>query len=227
MPDISLIEGLFAGKPQPYGKRRTLSSIEKKPYNLLNIAKLGAFEDEQGNKKLHGGTFMAVHQYGQNSYKLLQENFPEIAGKFVAGSIGENISAPNMNEANVFIGDEYKIGGAVLKVVSPRAPCSRINERYGKPKIDQFIASRGITGWYYSVVQEGRAHLGDNVELVHRLDSPVSVKQIWQIRHLKEKIEHPEKALEIADHALQQDALSPEWKGHLSRSMKNIKRLFI
>lgn len=225
MSVISLVEGLFAGKPQPYGKRKTLSSIEKTPHSMLNMGKLGAFEDEQGNKKLHGGPFMACHQYAQASYKLLQENFPEIAGKFFYGSIGENVSAPSMNENSVFIGDEYKLGSTVLRVVSPRAPCSRINERYGKTKIDQFIAQHGITGWYYSVVEEGRVHLGDKIELIKRLDSPVSVKQVWQIRNLKEQVNDPGLALKLAYHALQQKALSPEWQGHLNRTIKKIQRL--
>ena len=37
MQQIGLVEGLFAGKPQPFGSRGSASSIIKKPHSRLNI----------------------------------------------------------------------------------------------------------------------------------------------------------------------------------------------
>jgi len=65
------ITTLFAGKPQAFGPRKSLSSIVKTPYEQLQIESTGAREDEQGNKKLHGGVQMALHQYAQESYEVL------------------------------------------------------------------------------------------------------------------------------------------------------------
>ena len=55
------VEALCAGKPQQFGARQSPSSIIKKPFEQLNVKLDGAIEDEQSNKKLHGGPEMARH----------------------------------------------------------------------------------------------------------------------------------------------------------------------
>lgn len=217
---------LFAGKPQAFGPRRSPSSIIKSPHTVLNINKEGALEDEQGNKKLHGGPYMALHQYAQESYPILASEFPNTKVNFCIGSIGENISVPEMNESNVFIGDHYAIGSVVLQVVSPRAPCSMINHRYGKKKIDQYIAKLGLTGWYFSVVQEGQIKCDDQVSLIDRTPEQVSVGDIWRLRNIKNTLNESTDIDECSEQlniALSITALSPEWQGHLSRVKSFLK----
>ncbi|MFT4732605.1 MAG: MOSC domain-containing protein YiiM [Gammaproteobacteria bacterium] len=183
-----LVDALFAGKPQAFGPRRSPSSIIKEQFEQLHIELDGASNDEQGNKKLHGGPEMAMHQYSQESYKALKDQFPGIAHKLIFGSIGENISAPTMNDENVFIGDTYRIGGVVLQVNSPRAPCSKINQRYGVKNMDLFIAEKGITGWYYRVIETGIMQVGDRITLEHRLQKTTSIRNIMRLTRSKDKI---------------------------------------
>ena len=175
------VEALFAGKPRPFGPRQSPSSIIKQPFTELNVMHDGAVEDEQGNKKLHGGPEMAMHQFAQESYAILKKQFPAIASKLVLGSIGENISAADMSDTTVFIGDVYRIGEVVLEVNSPRAPCSKINQRYAEKNIDLFIAEHGITGWYYRVIETGKMCIGDKFELQHRLSRTCSIKEIMRL----------------------------------------------
>jgi MOSC domain-containing protein YiiM len=217
MKSLSVIEHLYAGKPQPFGPRQTPSSIIKQAHHTLNVKFEGALEDEQGNKKLHGGPYMALHQFAQRSYAMLAQNFPNTLQKITTGTIGENISAPHMNETNVFIGDEYQIGSTILKVVSPRAPCSKINHRYGAPKIDLWVAKQATTGWYYSVVQEGEISVGDQIILMNRETSPISVKEIWELRQLKLPFESPQASMNLATKASQLSSLAPEWQAYMHR----------
>jgi MOSC domain-containing protein YiiM len=180
------VEALFAGKPQPFGPRQSPSSIIKQAFERLHIELDGATEDEQGNKKLHGGPEMAMHQYSQESYDLLKKEYPNIADKLVFGSIGENISANKMTDRNVFIGDTYRIGSVVLQVNSPRAPCVKINQRYGVKNMDLFIAEQGITGWYYRVLETGTMHIGDDIVLEHRLKKTKSIAEIMHLVRSKD-----------------------------------------
>jgi MOSC domain-containing protein YiiM len=217
MTKLSAVEHLFAGKPKPFGPKQSPSSIIKQPHQALQIQFTGAVEDEQGNKKLHGGPYMALHQFAQTSYPMLAKQFPTASQKFSAGSIGENICAPNMHETNVFIGDQYQIGEVIVKVVSPRAPCSKINHRYGLAKIDTYIAKHSICGWYYSVVQEGKMSVADEIVLVHRDQSPISVQQIWQLRQLALPCENAKHHLDLATKAFQDSSLAPEWQAYMHR----------
>jgi len=206
-----LVDALFAGKPQAFGPRQSPSSIIKQPFEQLHIEIDGAVEDEQGNKKLHGGPEMAMHQYSQESYERLQKQFPTIAHKLVVGSIGENISAGQMNDNNVFIGDTYRIGTVVLQVNSPRAPCVKINQRYDIKNMDLFIAEHGITGWYYRVIETGVMQIGDTISLEHRLQKTLSISDIMRLVRSKDDYK-----AEKAD-ARKIKALATEWVRKLNK----------
>jgi MOSC domain-containing protein YiiM len=211
------VTGLFAGKPQPFGPRKTPSSIIKAPYNKLHLEADGAGEDEQGDKKHHGGSEMALHQFAQKSYRLLQQAFPKIAGNMIVGSMGENLSANDMDDTNVYIGDIYQVGEVVLQVSSPRAPCAKINHRYGQKKIDLFILEQGITGWYYRVLQMGSIKVGDVVELTRRNQQPISVKDLM---HMSKPPCSRSFTTEQVKQAQASDGLAPEWQRKLSRILQ-------
>ncbi|MFT6267344.1 MAG: MOSC domain-containing protein YiiM [Alphaproteobacteria bacterium] len=226
MNSLSVVEYLYAGKPKPFGPRQSPSSIVKKPHVTLHVKFEGALEDEQGNKKLHGGPYMALHQFAQQSYLTICEAFPDSPQEIVIGTIGENISAPNMHESNVFIGDQYQIGSAIVKVVSPRTPCSKINQRYGAGNIDLLVAKHAITGWYYSVLQEGEISKGDDIILLHRDDSPISIKEIWELRQLKLPTEDPQACMALASRAFQDPSLAPEWQAFMHRVTVRLAKYF-
>lgn len=226
MCNKTTIDHLYAGKPQAFGPRQSPSSIIKMPFESLNVTYNGAIEDEQGNKKLHGGPYMALHQYAQESYANIANAFPHIAEKLTLGSIGENMSSPNMNEDTVFIGDEYRIGTTIIRVVSPRAPCSKINHRYGIKKVDLHVANCAITGWYYSVIQEGKISIGDEIVLSHRQPAPLSVKQIWQLRLQRLPNDNPQALIALAIRAYEDPSLAPDWQADMHRvSVKLAKNI--
>lgn len=212
------IIGLFAGKPQPFGPRGKPSSIIKSPHQQLTIDFEGALEDEQGNKKLHGGPQMALHQYALQSYDVLRQAFPNLAQQLTLGSIGENICAAQMHDSNVYIGDIYQIGELRLQVSSPRAPCAKINQRYGQQKIDLFILEQGITGWYFRVLTPGIMRLGDEISLQHRDAQPVSVKDLMHMTKPPKNVSFTEAQLR---HAHSIEALAPEWKNKLARILRS------
>ncbi|GBL04592.1 MOSC domain-containing protein [Glaciecola sp. KUL10] len=205
------IEALYAGKPTPFGPRKTPSSIIKQPFQTIHVEFDGAVEDEQGNKKLHGGPEMAIHQYSQFSYQVLKNHFESIADRFVIGSIGENISSPDMTDENVLIGDIYKMGDVLLQVSSPRAPCVKINQRYFHKDIDLFIAKQGITGWYYRVMREGKITIGDPITLEDRDEQNPSIKEVMRLVRTKMGLR------EQKQEASNASGLAQEWVKKLMR----------
>jgi MOSC domain-containing protein YiiM len=229
------ISHLFAGKPIPFGPRGAPSSIIKQAQTSLDVKFDGAIEDEQGNKKLHGGPYMALHQYAQSNYAILAKQFTESAVPFERGSIGENLSAPDMNENNVFIGNQYKIGSCIVQVVSPRAPCSKINHRYqaaSKQKVDLFIAEHALTGWYYSVVKEGTISVGDPIELIKQGNNKLNIAVVWRLREFAKTLDKSttkqavQAALELADLAVNEPTLAPEWQAHINRVAVKLSKIF-
>jgi MOSC domain-containing protein YiiM len=210
------VTGLYAGKPQAFGPRNSPSSIIKQPHPCLQVVEDGALEDEQGNKKLHGGAQMALHQFALTSYAVLAKAFPNLTEQFIPGSIGENISAPDMTDENVYIGDIYRYGETLLQVSSPRAPCAKINQRYGYKKIDLFILNAGITGWYFRVLEDGKINLDDSITLVDRNNQAISVKTLMHMTKAPEGLSFSKTQLEEALHS---PGLAPEWQDKLRRKI--------
>ena len=86
-----------------------------------------------------------------------------------------------MTEADVCIGDIYRLGTALVEVSQARQPCWRLNERFGNAVMARRVQDTGRTGWYYRVLEEGRVGSGDRLEL---LDRPAMEWPLSRILHL-------------------------------------------
>lgn len=188
-PDVSLnatsflISALFAGgtvRLDPDGRE---SGIVKTPVRgRIAVDALGLAGDVHCDQRAHGGPEKAVHQFAVSSYRRLAVHAPECASMLKVGSIGENVSADGMDEANVHIGDVYRAGTVLLEVSQPRSPCWKIDARYGVEGLAAFVAKQGVTGWYYRVLQPGQIEVGDAVTLVERRDDAPSIERFWQVQ---------------------------------------------
>jgi MOSC domain-containing protein YiiM len=135
----------------------------------------GLTGDAQADRRVHGGPEKAVHQYPVEHYPLLAAAFPEAGPALIAGSMGENLSASGWDEASVAIGDVFRCGDATLQVSQPRSPCWKIDQRFGVEGMAGTIAERGITGWYFRVLEEGAVEPGVGFERIDRPADPLSI----------------------------------------------------
>lgn len=202
------LDALFAAKPVPFGPRGAPSSIQKQPVNRLTVNMNGTDEDEQGNKKLHGGPEKVLHQYSYTGYQHLRAAYPQKT--FSIGTIGENLIVAGMDDGNVYIGDIYKMGNVVLQVSAPRAPCNKISHRYEIKNLDRYVGLNGVTGWYYRVIETGVLHVGDPVVLLSRPQHSVSIAALMTAVYDKGL---PEQAREYVS----LDVLDDEWREKCQR----------
>ena len=209
------VDALFAGTPQPLGPRGSLSSIIKAPVPHLTVHEDYTDEDEQANKKLHGGAEKVLHQFAPVHYSMLKEHYP--TGQFNIGDIGENISVQGMEDSNVYIADIWKFGQVILQVSAPRAPCSKISQRFDIANLDRFLGQRGNTGWYYRVLQTGVIHTGDDVSLIHREENTVNVQTLMQCAHTKDDAV-------LASKLTQLDVIDDEWRDKCNRIVERKKK---
>lgn len=175
---------LFAGHPVRIDDEGQFSAIVKHAVSgPVHILKEGLSGDAQADRRVHGGPEKAVHQYAGENYARLAAQFPELAGKLIPGSIGENISGFGFDETNVCIGDIFRLGSAVLQVSQPRRPCWKIDWRYESKGITAHIVNSGLTGWYYRVLEEGTTRTGDTLTHVERLAGTFTLDALWQAWH--------------------------------------------
>jgi hypothetical protein len=117
------IEALLIGKPVSFRGEGEDSSIgSRMPADgAVHLTVTGFEGDRVGDPSVHGGANKAVHFYPGEHYPLWEADFAK-AGREPhphlgrLGGFGENISALEMTEDRVQIGDRFRIGGALVEI---------------------------------------------------------------------------------------------------------------
>jgi MOSC domain-containing protein YiiM len=134
----------------------------------VTIDALGLQGDAQGNRRVHGGPDKAVYGYPGANYAGWRADFPDIAERFVAGAMGENLVIAGLAEAQVHIGDVIRCGSARLQVSQIREPCGTFAAVLGTPRVVRAMIRSGRCGWYYRVLEPGVVSAGDDHAIVER-----------------------------------------------------------
>lgn len=171
------------------------SAIQKQPVaGALFMGRLGLTGDEQADLVHHGGPDKAVHVYSSDRFPYWEEAFGTTLGP---GAFGENLTVAGLTEADVQIGDIYRMGEALVQVCQPRVPCNKVNLKFGRTDVLQRIIETGYSGYYLRVLQEGHVQAGDLVTLVERNPAAPTVLLCNQVRfHQPENREAMQRLLE-------------------------------
>lgn len=209
---------LFAGRVRPLAESGRASGIVKSPVEFpLALGPNGFAGDEQADRRVHGGPDKAIHVYPAAHYARLAQRFPEIAQRFVPGSIGENISVDRLTEADVRIGDIWQLGSARLQLCQPRSPCWKIDARYGCDGIAKFIADESIAGWYCRVLAAGVVNAGDAFELVEAAKAPTLREALMLLAEHRPATDRLAVMLALP-------ALAEDWRKSMARRLDWLRR---
>jgi len=171
------------------------------------VRRLNIDGDGQGDLQGHGGEGRAVSVYQVDSYRFWEN---QLGRKDLAyGEFGENFTVDGLSDAEVCIGDRYRIGGALFEVTQPRVTCYRLGIRLNEPEMAALLVKHGRPGFYFRVLQEGDVEAGNEITRVASGPERMSVSEINALLYLPG---HPRDRLE---RALQIPALSAGWQHSL------------
>ena len=144
------------------------TSIFKEPKNdELSVTKNGLEGDRQADLLAHGGIDKAIYAYSYKHYEywgnFLRKDFSE-----EYGLVGENLTIDDFDEKNIFIGDEFRISSAILKVTQPRIPCYKISIKMNEKNFMKYFIEHNYLGIYMKVINDGIIKKGDEIELTYR-----------------------------------------------------------
>jgi MOSC domain-containing protein YiiM len=163
------IASIQIGRVAPLGPERVASGFIKHAVDgPIMTGALGLDGDHQADLSVHGGPEKAVYAYSSARYPDWAAAFPDIATRFVAGAMGENLTVDGLIEDDLCVGDVHAIGGALLQVCQPRQPCFKLALALGEPRLGRHMVRTGHSGWYYRVLREGSIAPGDEIVLVER-----------------------------------------------------------
>jgi ferredoxin-NADP reductase/MOSC domain-containing protein YiiM len=161
--------------------------------------------DGQGDLAGHGGEHRAVFVYQVDSYRYWQNQLGR--NDFAYGQFGENFTVEGLSDAEVCIGDRYRIGGALFEVTQPRVTCYRVGIRMNEPQMAALLVAHGRPGFYFRVLEEGEVEAGGEIM---RVASGPECMSVFEINALLYMPGHPRSQLE---RALRIPALSAGWHG--------------
>jgi MOSC domain-containing protein YiiM len=169
---ISQIDVLLIGQPKPFHADGTMSAMARMPVDRpVFLGKHGFAGDQVADPTVHGGADKAVHFYPAEHYPKWIAHFA--AENFVhplldqAGAFGENISACGLLEDNLRIGDQFRLGRAVVEVAQGRQPCWKLDHHFGVHGLSGAVITSGRCGGYFRVIEEGEVAPGDSIEQLY------------------------------------------------------------
>ena len=168
------------------------------------VRRLNIDGDGQGDLTGHGGERRAVFVYQMDSYRYWQNHLGR--NDFAYGQFGENFTVDGLSDAEVCIGDRYRIGGALFEVTQPRVTCYRLGIRMNEPEMAALLVKHGRPGFYFRVLEEGEVEAGDEITQVASGPERMSVSEIDALLYMPG---HPRDQLE---RALRIPALSAGWR---------------
>jgi ferredoxin-NADP reductase/MOSC domain-containing protein YiiM len=168
------------------------------------VGRLNVEGDGQGDLAGHGGEQRAVFVYQIESYRYWERELGR--SDFVFGQFGENFTVEGLSDAEVCIGDRYRIGSALFEVTQPRVTCYRVGLRMEDPRIPALLVSHRRPGFYLRVLEEGEVQAGDEIFKAASGAEQMAVAEVDALLYLPG---HPRQQLL---RALRIGGLSPGWQ---------------
>lgn len=164
---LSIQVGLPREVTDAYDARPWATGFFKEPvHGRVFVGRTNLAGDGQADLRNHGGPDKAVLAYAASAYPLWRQ---ELGPRDMAyGAFGENLTLLGCDESQVCVGDEWRIGEAVLQISQPRQPCWKLARRWGLEDLPSRVVENGRSGWYLRVLAEGHIEAGQRVSLLDR-----------------------------------------------------------
>ncbi len=163
------LESLLIGQPQPFRGNGEMSAIRKREVGgPVHLGLTGLAGNQVADTVHHGGPDKAVHLYPREHYSFWRERYPDVDDLAQWGAFGENFSCTGMTEDQLCLGDEFRVGEAVIQCSHARQPCSKLNHRFGKSDVVKTVIQTTRSGSYFRVLETGSVQAGDLIELLER-----------------------------------------------------------
>ncbi|MBU4529154.1 MAG: MOSC domain-containing protein [Hoeflea sp.] len=183
-PEISArVVGLYMGQVRHPWPGKPGSAIAKEPVEGPQDLGRDGFEmDSQADLKVHGGPDKAVHHYAADHYAAWRSELGDPAQDFGPGQFGENIATLGITEADLCIGDVFRLGSAIVEVSQGRQPCWKLNAHTGIITMAALFQETARTGWYYRVLEPGLVGVGDTIERIRCPNPGWTVERVTRAR---------------------------------------------
>ena len=212
-----MIVGLFSGGVAKFvapDGRTLMTAIRKLPI-ANGLLEAEGFRGDASAEPNHHGVDKAVHLFANENYSLIEGR---LGVALPRPTFGENLTATGIRDEQVYVGDHFQVGEAIVCVTQPTERCKTVGRSVGIPKILKVLHELEVCGFYARVVKPGRVADGDPLILRKRLQSTWSIKRLHQIMF------HGLANGHLVEEAIAIEDLSAEWKSRLETMRGRLQR---
>jgi MOSC domain-containing protein YiiM len=144
--------------------RQVRTAIFKSPVKGPVMVHFDRLEgDGRGDLRSHGAPHNAVYAYAIEDLRWWSD---QLGRTLEPGVMGENLTLDGVDLTHGLIGEQWRIGGALLEIAKHRSPCYKLGLRFGDPTFPRRFADARRLGVYLRVLEEGLVAAGDQVTRV-------------------------------------------------------------
>ncbi len=200
-----------------YKGEEVMTSINKRPTgDALMVNRCNIDGDAQADLSVHGGVDKAVYAFPSEHYAYFQQALQH--DEYAPGQFGENLTTEGLIEANVHIGDRYRVGEVLFEVSQPRSPCYKFAIKMGAAESLAVMIDSARTGIYLRVLREGVIQAGDEIVQEYSNASAPSVDEVHRLYY------HDRKNVDGLKRAVNCEQLSEEFKSEFVLRIEKIAR---
>ena len=163
------IDAICTGTARPFNGAEASAIVKRPREGVVQLLEDGFAPDEQADRRVHGGPEKAVHLYPLDHHNWWRGELSDEAALALLdepGAFGSNLCVAGIREDDVFIGDRFTLGSAVIELNQPRQPCWKVDHRFGVKGMTARIVESGRSGWYFRVLETGDVQAGDTLERI-------------------------------------------------------------
>jgi len=196
-----------------WNKKEVVTGIYKTPTaSPIFLGKTDVDNDEVTDRKYHGGLFKACYLFSEKHYDYWKKRYPDLEWNW--GMFGENLTVSNFDESEIYVGNIYKIGDALVQITQPREPCFKLGVKFNDQNILKAFIDHGFPGSYIRILKEGFVKTGDRMVLQEEAKNSLTIAQMYQLLYAKEKDQ------DLLKRAIENDALPEKKRNKLAAYLK-------
>ena len=177
---IVISTNIAAPKTVPWRGKMITTGIFKYPVNsAIYLGNEHVREDHIADRKVHGGVNKACYLFSTKHYDYWKKLYPDLDWDW--GMFGENLTVDGLDESDIYVGDIYELGNALVEVGQPREPCFKLGIRFGSQQILRQFIEHAYPGTYVRILREGEVSPGDSFNLVERKQDSLSTRALFQL----------------------------------------------
>ena len=170
---------ISSGKTVRWQGRSIRTGIFKEPVaGRIAVHAVNLEGDKQSDLRVHGGADKAIYSYDVEDYLFWNR---ALDSELTAGAFGENLTTEGILDRDVYVGDTFRVGTALLQAVQPRLPCFKLGLRFDDDQMPDRFMTAERWGIYFRVLEQGSVAAGDEVEFVSRDPNRVRIADLPRI----------------------------------------------